>query len=119
MLPDKHDLERIYRLATEEPYSFLYVDLRATDVNEMFFIGFSKRIRVNTSFNQMEADPFSTRTRDKPHGPVQGDLARPGEAVAMERQEMQPRQVGRERANATPAQLQQQGILRKAVPSGI
>ena len=119
MLPDKHDLERIYRLATEEPYSFLYVDLRATDVNEMFFIGFSKRIRVNTSFNQMEADPFSTRTRDKPLGPVQGDLAKPAEAVVMERHESQPKQYGRERANATPAQLQRQGILRKAVPSGI
>ena len=119
MLPDKHDLERIYRLATEEPYQFLYVDLRATDVNEMFFIGFSKRIRVNTSFNQMEADPYSTRTRDKPVGPVQGDLAKPAEAVVMKRHEAQPRQYGRERANATPFQLQQQGILRKAVPSGI
>ena len=119
MLPDKHDLERIYRLATEEPYQFLYVDLRATDVNEMFFIGFSKRIRVNTSFNQMEADPFSTRTRDKPLGPAQGDLAKPAEAVVMKRHESQPKQYGRERANATPAQLQRQGILRKAVPSGI
>ena len=119
MLPDKHDLERIYRLATEEPYQFLYVDLRATNVNDMFFIGFSRRIRVNTSSSQMEADPYSTRTRDKPAGPVQGDLARPAEAVVMKRHESQPQQYGRERANATPAQLQRQGILRKAVPSGI
>ena len=103
MLPDKHDLERIYRLATEEPYQFLYVDLRATDVNEMFFIGFGRRIRVNTSSSQMEADPYSNRTRDKPAGPVQGDLARPAEAVVMKRHESQPQQYGRERANATPA----------------
>ena len=43
MLPYRNDLERIYRLATDEPYQFLYVNLRATDVNDMFFIGFSKR----------------------------------------------------------------------------
>ena len=119
MLPDKNDLERIYRLATEEPYQFRYVDLRATTVNDMFFIRFSKRIRVNTGPSQMEADPYSNRTRDKPLGPVQGDLAKPAEAVVMKRHESQPRQYGRERANATPAQLQQQGILRKAAPSGI
>ena len=47
-LPNKDDLDRIYRLATAEPYQFLLVNLRATDVNDMFFIGFSKRIRVNT-----------------------------------------------------------------------
>ena len=119
MLPDRNDLERIYRLATDQPYQFLYVNLRATDVNDMFFIGFSKRIRVNAGSREMEADPHSTRTRDKPAGPVQGDLAKPAEAVVMKRHEAQPRQYGRERGNATPAQLQQQGILRKAVPSGI
>ena len=85
----------------------------------MFFIGFSKRIRVNTGSREMEADPYSDRTRDKPLGPAQGDLARPAEAVAMKRHEAQPRQYGRERGNATPAQLQQPGIFRKAVPSGI
>ena len=74
MLPEKNDLEWIYRLATDEPYQFLYVDLRATNVNEMFYIGFSKRIRVNTGLREMEADPYSTHTRDKPAGPVQGDL---------------------------------------------
>ena len=118
-LPNKDDLERIYRLATAEPYQFSYVNLRATDVNDMFYIGFSKRIRVNTGSKEMEADPYSNRTRDKPSGPVQGDLAKPAEAVVMKRHEAQPRQYGRERGNATPAQLQQQGILRKAVPSGI
>ena len=119
MLPDRNDLERIYRLATDEPYQFLYVNLRATDVNDMFFIGFSKRIRVNAGSREMEADPYSNRTRDEPSVPVQGDLPRPAEAVVMTRHEMQPRQYGRERGNATPAQLQHQGTLRKAVPSGL
>ena len=119
MLPDRNDLERIYRLATDEPYQFLYVNLRATSVSDMFLIGFSKRIRVNTGLKEMEADPYSTRTRDKPAGPAQGDLAKPAEAVVVKRHDSQPRQYGRERANATPFQLQQQGILRKAVPSGI
>ncbi len=48
MLPSREDLERIYRIATEEPYPFLYVDRRATDVHDIFFIGFSKRIRTNS-----------------------------------------------------------------------
>ena len=97
----------------------MYINLRASDVNDTFLIGFFKRIRVNTGSREMEADPYSTRTRDKPAGPVQGDLAKPAEAVVMKRHEAQPRQYGRERPNATPAQLQQQGILRKAVLSGI
>ena len=40
-------LEKVYRIAVAEPYQFLYVDLRATDPNEMFFIGFKQRIRVS------------------------------------------------------------------------
>ena len=31
-----NNLKRIYRLATEEAYQFLYVNLRATNVNDMF-----------------------------------------------------------------------------------
>ena len=85
----------------------------------MFYVGFSKRIRVNSGVKEMEADPHSTRTRDKPAGPVQGDLAKPAEAVVMKWHEAQPRQYGRERGNATPFQVQQQGVLRKVVPSGI
>ena len=42
----KDVLEKVYRLAVSEPYQFLYVDLRQTDVNEMFYIGFKQRIRV-------------------------------------------------------------------------
>ena len=43
----KDILEKVYRIAVAEPYQFLYVDLRATDPNEMFFIGFKQRIRVS------------------------------------------------------------------------
>ena len=42
----KDVLEKVYRIATAQPYQFLYVDLRQTDVNEMFYIGFQQRIRV-------------------------------------------------------------------------
>ena len=78
-----------------------------------FFIGFSKRIRVKTSSREMEADPYSNRTRDKPPGPVQADgLRRPGEAVVMKERGMQP-QYGREKANAIKE------TLRKTVPSGL
>ena len=47
MLPSKDDMERIYRIATQEPYSFLFVNLKAQDVNDMFFVGFRQRIRIN------------------------------------------------------------------------
>ena len=40
-------LEKVYRIAVAEPYQFLYVDLRATDPNEIFSIGFKQRIRVS------------------------------------------------------------------------
>ena len=43
----KDILEKVYRIAVAEPYQFLYVDLRATDPNEMFYIGFKQRIRVS------------------------------------------------------------------------
>ena len=42
----KEVLEKVYKLATAEPFQFLYVNLRATDVNEMFYIGFKQRIRI-------------------------------------------------------------------------
>ena len=117
MLPSRDDLERIYRVATDEPFSFLYVDLRATDVNQMFYIGFSKRIRVNIGNQEMQADPFNTRTRDPVRGPMAGDLARPAEAVVKTMYRGQP-QYGRESSIATPHQLQRQGVLRKQVPTG-
>ena len=40
-------LEAVYKVATSQPFQFLYVNLKATDVNEMFYIGFQQRIRVN------------------------------------------------------------------------
>ena len=43
---DKKTLMQIYTLATSEPYSFLYVNLRAKKVSEMFHINFQKRIEV-------------------------------------------------------------------------
>ena len=41
-------LEKVYRLATSQPFQFLYVNLKTTDLSEMFFIGFQQRIRVSS-----------------------------------------------------------------------
>ena len=43
---DKKTLMQIYTLATSEPYSFLYVNLRAKKVSEMFPIRFDKKIEI-------------------------------------------------------------------------
>ena len=43
---DKKTLMQIYTLATSEPYSFLYVNLRAKKVSEMFHINFQKRMEI-------------------------------------------------------------------------
>ena len=43
---DKRILLQMYRMATAEPYSFLYVKLTAKDKNDTFFIRFDKRLRV-------------------------------------------------------------------------
>ena len=43
---DKKTILDIYSMATREPYSFLYVNLRATDRNQLFHIRFDKRIEV-------------------------------------------------------------------------
>ena len=45
----KETLLQVYKIATEEPFSFLYVSLRATDVNDMFFIRFEKRMRIDSA----------------------------------------------------------------------
>ena len=44
---DKKTLLHIYKLATDEPYSFLYCDLRAKTKNDMFMIRFDKRISID------------------------------------------------------------------------
>jgi hypothetical protein len=43
---DKKTLLEIYNLATTEPYSVLFVNLRAKDRNNMFWIKFNKRIEI-------------------------------------------------------------------------
>jgi len=43
---DKKTLMQIYNLATSEPYSFLYVNLRAKTVSEMFHVRFDKKIAI-------------------------------------------------------------------------
>ena len=42
----KQLLLEIYNLATEEPYSFLYVNLMEPDINTMFMVRFEKYIQI-------------------------------------------------------------------------
>ena len=45
-LMDKKTLLDIYNMATSEPYSFLFVNLRAKKKNDIFHVRFDKRIEV-------------------------------------------------------------------------
>ena len=46
-LVDRKTLYEIYRLATEESYSFLFVKLRESDVNKIFMVRLEKFIHIN------------------------------------------------------------------------
>ena len=41
---DKKTLYQLYRMATEEPYSFLYIKLTAKTANDMFYLRFDKKL---------------------------------------------------------------------------
>ena len=43
-LIDKSTLLEMYRVATLEPYSFLYIKLTAKNINDMFYKRFEKRL---------------------------------------------------------------------------
>ena len=45
-IAEKKTIMAIYNMATSEPYSFLYVNLRSKDKNNIFHIRFDKRIEV-------------------------------------------------------------------------
>ena len=47
LLKDKKTLLEIYSVATEQPYSFLYVNLLAKTVNNLFYINFDKKIEIS------------------------------------------------------------------------
>ena len=42
----KKTLMQIYNTATSEPYSFLYVNLRAKDKNDMFYMNFDRKLTI-------------------------------------------------------------------------
>ena len=50
MLPRKELLE-LYQLATKEPYSFLYCNLVAKTLNDMFYITFKNKVTFYDSYN--------------------------------------------------------------------
>ena len=45
-LADKKTLLDIYQLATQEPYSFLYIKLTEKDINKIFIIKFNQNIEL-------------------------------------------------------------------------
>jgi hypothetical protein len=45
-LADKKILLEMYKLATDEPHSFWYINLIAKKVEDMFFIRFGKRLII-------------------------------------------------------------------------
>jgi hypothetical protein len=45
-LTDKKTLLEMYSMATKEPHSFLYVNLMAKKVDDMFFIKFDRKILI-------------------------------------------------------------------------
>lgn len=46
-LIDKNTVYEIYKIATQEPYSFLFVKLRESDVNKIFMKRFEAEIHIN------------------------------------------------------------------------
>ena len=46
-LIDRKTLYEIYKIATEEPYSFLFVKLRESDVNKIFMIRLEAEIHID------------------------------------------------------------------------
>ena len=42
---DKQTLMTVYRLGTDKPFSFLFVNLNENSLEQMFMVRFSKRIR--------------------------------------------------------------------------
>ncbi len=70
ILPARQDMERIYRIATEHPYQFLYVDLRSTDPNNTFYIRFSQRIRVNSASSKNDVSRSEELPETRPSTPA-------------------------------------------------
>jgi hypothetical protein len=46
LMKDKKTLLEIFSIATEQPYSFLYVNLMAKKLSDMFYINFDKKIEI-------------------------------------------------------------------------
>ena len=45
-LVDKKTLLEIYKEATKEPYSFLYININSKDINKTFYIRFEKAFQI-------------------------------------------------------------------------
>ena len=45
-ITDKKTLLHLYQVATAEPYSFLFIELNAKTINDMFFIKFDQKLEL-------------------------------------------------------------------------
>ena len=61
---DKADLLAMYKIATTEQFSFLYVNLLARDMDSMFFKRFEARLVPGGSGRQTESDGMSRQTEN-------------------------------------------------------
>ena len=48
-LVNPQEFRALYKAATDEPYSFLYIKLNAKSINDTFFIRFEKRVTFSDS----------------------------------------------------------------------
>jgi hypothetical protein len=46
-LAPKDVILEMYKMATDDPFSFLFVKLSAKDKNNMFYINYQKRLELN------------------------------------------------------------------------
>lgn len=46
-LADKKTIEKIYRIATDEPYGFLYVKLGSKSINDMFYASLKQKFLLS------------------------------------------------------------------------
>ena len=83
-LCSKQDLMEMYKEATSEPYSFWYINLYAKNINDMFYIGFDHRFKLDTkknmknkSINQQSCPATGAMTTTNFFGGAVRKIARP------------------------------------------
>ena len=63
---DKKTLLQLYKVATDRPYGFLYVNLTARDKTDMFYLSLDKKLVPQDASSTQSRPSFSSRPRDSP-----------------------------------------------------